>query len=85
MAAIRSYRAMLNYGRLRRGCLIEFLDPTGRMLDVRVQVPRFHGDGRADWDVMVTIVYRDWAAMEEHSDKEIIERLFPDQARYKRG
>jgi len=21
------------------------------MLDVRVQVPRFHGDGRADWDV----------------------------------
>jgi len=24
---------------------------SGRMLDVRVQVPRFHGDGRADWDV----------------------------------
>jgi len=32
---------------------------------------------------MVTIVYRDWAAKEEHSDKEIIERLFPDQARHK--
>ncbi len=56
---------------------------SGRMLEVRVQVPRFHGDGRADWDVMVTIVYRDWAAMEEHSEKEIIERLFPDQARYR--
>jgi hypothetical protein len=56
---------------------------SGRMLDIRVQVPRFHGDGRADWDVMVTIVYRDWAAMEEQrSDQEIIERLFPDQARY---
>ena len=54
----------------------------GRMLDVRIQAPRFHGDGRADWDVMVTIVYRDWAAIEEHSDKEIIDRLFPDQARY---
>jgi quinol monooxygenase YgiN len=54
----------------------------GRMLDVRVRVPRFHGDGRADWDVMVTIVYRDWAAMEEHSDKEITERLFPDQGRF---
>jgi hypothetical protein len=50
---------------------------SGRMLDVRVQVPRFHGDGRADWNVMVTIVYRDWAAMEEHSDKRIIERLLP--------
>jgi hypothetical protein len=33
--------------------------------------------------VLVTIVYRDWAALEEHSDKEIIERLFPDQARYR--
>ena len=56
---------------------------SGRMLNVRVQVPRFHGDGRADWDVMVTIVFRDWAAMEEHSDAEIIERLFPDRARYR--
>lgn len=55
---------------------------SGRMLDVRVQVPRFHGDGRADWDVMVTIVFRDWAAMEDHSEREIAERLFPDQARY---
>lgn len=52
---------------------------TGRMLGVRVQVPRFHGDGRADWDLMVTIVFRDWAAMEEHSEQEIIERLFPDR------
>jgi hypothetical protein len=54
----------------------------GRMLDVRVHAPRFHGDGRADWDLMVTIVFRDWAAMEEHSDQEIIERRFPDQALY---
>jgi hypothetical protein len=28
---------------------------------------------------MATIVFRDWAAMEEHSDKEIIGRLLPDQ------
>jgi quinol monooxygenase YgiN len=56
---------------------------TGRMLDVRVGVPRFHGDGRAAWDVMVTIVYRDWAAMEEHSEAAIVERLFPDQERYR--
>ncbi|HVA85943.1 MAG TPA: hypothetical protein VNF73_06445 [Candidatus Saccharimonadales bacterium] len=55
---------------------------SGRLLDVRVRVPRFHGDGRADWDVTVTIVYRDWAALEEHADKAISERLFPDQARY---
>lgn len=54
----------------------------GRMLDVRLYQPRFHGDGRADWDVMVTITYRDWSAMEEHSERATIERLFPDQERY---
>jgi hypothetical protein len=55
---------------------------TGRFLDVTLEVPRFHGDGRADWDVLVTIRYRDWAAMESHSEAEIAARLFPDQARY---
>ncbi len=51
----------------------------GRFLDVRLHVPRFHGDGRADWDLVVTIVYRDWAAMEAHSEAEIAARLYPDQ------
>ena len=37
------------------------------VLDVQLWTPRFHGDGRADWDVLVSITYRDWAAMEEHS------------------
>ena len=55
----------------------------GRLLDVKLQVPRFHGDGRADWDVMVTITYRDWAAMEEHSDAEIARRLYPDQETFR--
>ncbi len=55
---------------------------SGRMLDVRCYVPRFHGDGRADWTVLVTITYRDWAAMEEHTEREIRERLFPDLKAY---
>ncbi len=55
---------------------------TGRLLDVRAYTPRFHGDGRADWNLLVTITYRDWAAMEEHSEPEIARRLFPDQDRY---
>jgi len=54
----------------------------GRLLDVRLHTPRFHGDGRADWDVLVTITYRDWAAMEEHSDGSIVERLYPDRATF---
>ncbi len=55
----------------------------GRLLEVKRYVPRFHGEGRADWDVLVTITYRDWAAMESHSEAEIAARLFPDQERYR--
>ena len=55
---------------------------TGRIKDVRTYVPTYHGDGRADWTFLVTITYRDWAAVEEHSDAAIAERLFPDQERY---
>ncbi len=56
---------------------------TGRILDVALEVPRFHGDGRADWDVMVTITWRDWTAIQEHSDPAIAARLFPDQEAYR--
>ena len=54
----------------------------GRLLDVRLYEPRFHGDGRADWDVMVTIPYRDWTTLETHDDSDIKRRLFPDQATF---
>jgi hypothetical protein len=50
----------------------------GRLLDVRAYAPRFHGDGRQDWTFEVTITYRDWAAMEEHTEPAIVERLYPD-------
>ena len=56
---------------------------TGRFLAVEAKTPRFHGDGRADWDFLVTITYRDWAAVEAHSDAEIARRLFPDQEAYR--
>jgi hypothetical protein len=52
---------------------------TGRILDVVLETPRFHGDGRADWDVVVTITWRDWAAIEEHSDPTITVNLYPDR------
>jgi hypothetical protein len=55
----------------------------GRFTDVRLFTPRFHNDGRADWNVMVTITYRDWAAMEAHSEGEIRQRLYPDQERFR--
>jgi hypothetical protein len=55
----------------------------GRFTDVELWTPRFHGDGRADWDVLVSITYRDWAAMQEHTDAEIAGRLYPDQDAFK--
>ena len=84
------------YYRIRWGRHAEFLElfernhwpilreqvAAGRLLDVRLFTPRFHGDGRGDWNVLVTITYRDWAAMEEHSEASIAERLFLDQARF---
>jgi hypothetical protein len=56
---------------------------SGRFLDVRAYAPRFHGDGRADWDELVSITYRDWSAIEDHSEAEIARRLFPDQDAFK--
>jgi hypothetical protein len=56
---------------------------SGRLLEVRAHGPRFHGDGRGDWTYLVTITYRDWAALEAHSEAEIAHRLFPDQDRYR--
>jgi hypothetical protein len=55
----------------------------GRFTAVRMWTPRFHGEGRAGWDVLVSITYRDWAAIEEHSDAGIAQRLYPDQAQFK--
>jgi hypothetical protein len=84
--------------RVRWGALDEFIElfernhwpilreqlASGRFTAVEMSVPRFHGDGRADWDILVSITYRDWAAIEEHSDAEIARRLYPDQATFKR-
>jgi hypothetical protein len=56
----------------------------GRFTAVEMATPRFHGDGRADWDVLVTITYVDWAAIEAHSEAEIARRLYPDQETFKR-
>ena len=83
--------------RVRWGALEEFIElfernhwpilreqiADGRFVGVRAATPRFHGDGRADWSFMVTITFRDWAAMGAHSESDIAERLFPDQERYR--
>jgi hypothetical protein len=46
-------------------------------------VPRYHGDGRADWTFAVEIVAKD-DAPGGPSEDEVIKKLFPDQATYKK-
>jgi hypothetical protein len=89
--------SVAHFYRVRWGALDEFIElfernhwpilrdqlAAGRFLDVRADTPRFHGDGRADWNFLVTITFRDWAALEAHSEADIAARLFPDQARYR--
>jgi hypothetical protein len=55
----------------------------GRFTNVELWAPRFHGDGRADWDVLVSITYRDWAAMQDHSEVDLARTLYPDQETFR--
>lgn len=58
---------------------------SGRITDVRTYAPTYHGDGRADWTFAVAITYKDLAAMTGPSgEDEIVKRLYPDQATFKR-
>jgi hypothetical protein len=56
---------------------------SGRLLKVEASTPRFHGDGRADWDFAVRITYRDWPSLEHHAEAEIAACLFPDADRHR--
>ncbi|HXK59576.1 MAG TPA: hypothetical protein PLP42_06720 [Acidobacteriota bacterium] len=57
---------------------------TGRILEIRTYTPKFHGDGRSDWNFLSVLVYRDWEALAASTDPEIVKRLYPDQETFKR-
>jgi hypothetical protein len=50
---------------------------------IRTYVPRYHGDGRADWTFAVELVAREGAAGVP-SEEEIIKKLYPDQAKFRK-
>ena len=57
----------------------------GRIVAVKMYVPTYHGDGRADWTFAVSITYKDTAAMTGPSgEAELARKLFPDQERFRR-
>lgn len=57
----------------------------GRMTAVRTYVPSYHGDGRADWTFAVEITFPSVEAFVGPSgDAEITQKLYPDQAKFRR-
>lgn len=55
----------------------------GRFAAVRTWVPRYHGDGRADWTFVVEIVER-VGVTGIPSEQELIKKLYPDQATFRK-
>ena len=98
-SAARPERTTWYFYRVKWGFQDEFVDlftrnhypvlkeemKTGRITSVRTFVPTYHGDGRADWTFAVAITYKDTSAMMGPSgEDEIVRRLYPDQAKFKR-
>jgi hypothetical protein len=57
---------------------------SGRLLEILAYEPRFHGDGKSDWTFLSVLVFRDWQALSESQEKEIIKKMFPDQETFQR-
>ena len=58
---------------------------SGRLRDIRMYEPKFHGEGRADWHFMVVLTFADWAAVGASVDEAALARqLFPDEETFLR-
>jgi hypothetical protein len=57
----------------------------GRIRNVHMFKPTFHGDGRADWTFLVVITFSNWQAFYASGEEEaVVKRLFPDQETFER-
>lgn len=55
-----------------------------RLLAVEAFVPRFHGEGRADWTFITVLVFKSWDIMKDSTEEqEIVRRLYPDQEKFR--
>jgi len=58
---------------------------SGRLLKFQAFEPRFHGEGLSGWTFMTVLIFKNWQAFGDGSGTaEIIQRLYPDQEKYKR-
>jgi len=63
--------------------ILKAKEQAGRFSSVRVYVPEFHGDGRADWTFAVELVVPP-NPPSTPTDEEIIAKLYPDRAKFAR-
>ena len=63
--------------------LLEAQIKSGRLLKVECHVPKFHGDGRADWTFMTILVFKNWQALAAGESSALARKLYPDQERYR--
>ena len=62
--------------------VLKALKDAGQYSAIRTYVPRYHGDGRADWTFAVELVRRD-AATGVPTEEEVVRKLYPDQAKFR--
>jgi hypothetical protein len=63
--------------------ILKAKEKAGMFKSVRVYVPEFHGDGRADWTFAVELIAPPNPPTTP-SDDEIIAKLYPDRAKFLR-
>ena len=65
--------------------LLKAQKATGRIKDVEVFKPTYHGDGHADWTFLVVITFSSEAAFRAPGEEQkLIDKLYPDQEKYKK-
>ena len=61
--------------------LLKAQEKAGHFVSVKTYVPRYHGDGRADWTFAVELVAKD-DVQGGTTEADLIKQLYPDQATY---
>jgi hypothetical protein len=57
---------------------------SGRIRDVRVYRPAFHGDGGADWTFLVVIKWAGWSELAVSEEEKVARQLFADFRTYQK-
>jgi hypothetical protein len=62
--------------------VLKALKDAGQYSAIRTYIPRYHGDGRADWTFAVELVRREVAGVP--TEEEVVRKLYPDQTKFRK-